>query len=503
MDKSIRLKNILLFFLFLLLSTATALAQCVIPVTEEQPFIEEFDGEVFECWSVESNGGNWNTVVGSTGAVIAFSYSNNGDEARLVSPFLDLSGASSATFSFAYAMMGLYTNDELIVSYRSSEADPWHDLGSYSINDYQNYYEESFELQDLSATYQISFLGRGLGGYMIFVDKVEVVAAGGCARPVNLQATEIRAFSAWLDWSETGNEERWALDFDGHTMDVGSKPYLMEGLDPWTTYTFRVKAQCSGGQESEWSNSISFTTLCDVITVTDDAPFYDDFEASEDFVCWQNEILIGTDNWVVDPGYTILNNTAFFIWLGGETLLISPPLDLTGVTHPTLTFKHKQLVGLNYGTVDELVVGYRTDESDNWHTLDYFNTATEGWEEVSIALPDPSATYQIVFDGIGNDAEGVYVDDVFVGNDNTAALTESAVVKASVSPNPTQGRAVVVANFMEGEVTVFDLFGKMITTVLVREGQAEIDLGGLAQGVYMARVKSDEGFSTTLRLVRE
>ena len=34
---------------------------------------------------------------------------------------------------------------------------------------------------------------------------------------------------------------------------------------------------------------------CDVIVVTDDEPYFDDFEASENFVCWQTEIVSGID----------------------------------------------------------------------------------------------------------------------------------------------------------------------------------------------------------------
>ena len=118
---------------------------------------------------------------------------------------------------------------------------------------------------------------------------------------------------------------------------------------------------------------------CD-FTVTDDEPYFDDFEASENFVCWQTEIVSGIDDWVIEPGYLILNNTAFFIWMGGEAMLISTPLDLTAVSYPTLTFNHKQMVGLSYGTGN--------------------------WETVTVALPNPSATYQIVFNGIGHDGEG-------------------------------------------------------------------------------------------------
>ena len=336
---------------------------------------------------------------------------------------------------------------------------------------------------------------------MIFVDNIEIAGEGGCARPVSLNVTEITAFSALLGWSVTGNEESWVIDLDGHLINADTQPFMIENLEPQTDHTFTVKAVCGGGAESEWATPATFTTLCDVIVVTDDEPYFDDFEASENFVCWQTEISSGIDNWVIDPGYLILNNTAFFIWLGGEAMLISAPLDLTAVSNPVLTFKHKQLQGLNYGTVDQLIVGYRTDENDSWHTLLNFTEATADWETVTVALPEPSATYQIVFDGIGHDAEGVYVDDVWVGNGTDDVIEQQAVV-AFVSPNPTMGNVAVSANVEDGEVVVFDMFGKEVAMAKVSEYHANLDLSDYASGVYMVRITGGSGM-TTVRIVKQ
>lgn len=480
--------GIKLFTLLLLLNFGifNAFSQCEFTVTDSQPFIEDFEGNTFECWTIETVGsGNWTTMAGGETTVAAFSFTNVGDEARLISPIIDLSGVNGATFSFSYAMMGFYDMDELVVSYRTSETDEWHTLGTYSTSDYQSYFEETFPVSDLSSTYQVSFLGRGLGGYMIFLDNIEIMGDGGCARPVSVQATEITAFSALLGWSTTGNEESWVIETNGNQRTIDVQPYLMEFLEPQTEYTFRVKANCVGGNESEWSVPITFKTLCDVIVVTDDEPYFDDFEGADDFICWQNEIVSGIDAWVVDPGYTILNNTAFFIWLGGEAMLISAPLDLTAVTHPTLSFRHKQKLGLNYGTVDQLVVGYRTSENDNWHTLMNFTEATADWEDVTLVLPDPSATYQITFEGIGHDAEGVYVDDVRVGNGTNVGLADE-----------------MEANIVDGDAEVFDLFGRKVADTKLRSGRIDLDMSSLAPGVYVARISSEKGV-TTMKIIKE
>ena len=61
-------------------------AQCVIPITNDQPYIEGFEDGGFDCWSVEENGGSWSAIAGTESTVAYFTYHNTGDEARLISP---------------------------------------------------------------------------------------------------------------------------------------------------------------------------------------------------------------------------------------------------------------------------------------------------------------------------------------------------------------------------------------------------------------------------------
>jgi len=483
-------------------SVATASAQCVIPILPGQSYSEGFDSGEMECWTVETTGNaTWAVMLGSGTNVVAFQNASAGEEARLISPTFDLTGSNSVTFSFAYAMMALYTPDELVVSYRTSPTESWHQLDSYSFSDWSNTYDASFTLDDLSSTFQVSFLGRSNGGYYIFVDDIDIVSAGGCARPLGLQAMEITAFSALLGWTSAGNEESWTIDLNGHETTVTTQPYLMEDLRPNTEYTFRVKANCGGGMESEWSYTLSFTTLCDVIVVTDDLPYFDDFEASEEFVCWQSQIISGEDDWVVDPGYLFPNNTAFFIWLGQEAMLVSAPLDITAVTSPMLTFKHKEPHG-NYGNADELSVWYATSLDDSWHLLGEYTDIYDTWDSVSFVLPEASVTYYIAFKGKSNDADGVYVDDVWVGNDAGVGVDELNMLSATVSPNPTSSSVIIEANTIDGEVVVYDLFGRQVMAATLHEGRSEIDLSDVAKGVYVARIASEAG-ATTIKLVKE
>ena len=220
-----RNKLFTLLALLLVFGITNAFAQTVIPIVNGQNYIEDFESGTLGDWTVEATGSaTWGVVNNAA----TFQNAEMGDDARLISPVFDMSGISSATLSFGYAMMALYPPyDELTVSYRTSESDTWHQIDSYSINDWNNFFDASYELPSISSTYQISFLGLSNGGYYIFVDNIEITPAMGCARPVNLEATNLSTDSALLHWSTTGNEESWIVDINGTQKPANVQPFLM------------------------------------------------------------------------------------------------------------------------------------------------------------------------------------------------------------------------------------------------------------------------------------
>lgn len=471
-------------------------------ITEEQSFHDDFTVNGLDCWTIESiHGGQWE-IMTATSTVAAFSNSSDstGAEARLISPVLDMSGISGAVLNFTYAMMGLYQNDELVVCYRSAPNDEWHTLNTYSLNDWQNSYDASLTIPVMSATTQVSFLGRSLGGYYIFLDEVTVSSTGSCLRPTELAVSNIHNNDVTVSWIANGNEEEWTLEVDGVERTINANPYIMTGLAPQSYYTIRIRANC-GETTSDWTNPISFTTACDAIVVTDDNPYTDDFEADPDaFICWIDELIAGTLGWSVDENYFNYNHSAFFIWLGEEGRLISPMFDLTAVTEPTLQFKRQQPQGQT--DVDELSVWYRTSITDEWHQLAAFPFPTDGYETVRYTLPSPSATYQISFRAKSNGAEGVYVDDVSVGAAAALAIGESSEVNASVFPNPTTDKVTIQGNTDNADLTVFDLFGKQLMETEMTGSRIELDLSGFAAGIYVVRLANESGI-TTLKVVKE
>ena len=78
-----------------------------------------------------------------------------------------------------------------------------------------------------------------------------------CRKPTDLAATDIFGRSAKLNWTENGEATEWIIDYNGTTLTVNENPYVLEGLDPETPYTVKVKPVCD---EEKWSDAITFTT---------------------------------------------------------------------------------------------------------------------------------------------------------------------------------------------------------------------------------------------------
>lgn len=103
-----------------------------------------------------------------------------------------------------------------------------------------------------------------------------------CPRPVDLQATltQGNATAATLSWTESGEATDWVLqyspnaDFTGAiAVNVNNTPSCsIINLTPETKYYARVKADCGSGDQSQWSNTITFRpTNCSVVTIGDDS----------------------------------------------------------------------------------------------------------------------------------------------------------------------------------------------------------------------------------------
>ena len=88
--------------------------------------------------------------------------------------------------------------------------------------------------------------------------------APACAKPKNLEVSEIGPKSAKLSWSPGAEEQSaWQIcvnNDETNPITANVNPFTLTGLTPETEYTVKVRANCGDDGYSEWSNAVTFTT---------------------------------------------------------------------------------------------------------------------------------------------------------------------------------------------------------------------------------------------------
>jgi hypothetical protein len=276
------------------------------------------------------------------------------------------------------------------------------------------------------------------------VDNVEI-AALTCTTPTNLTVTNVTTTSADIQWTAGGDEDEWELEYkplaDSIWIPVsvmGLPSYNLAALNVGTSYQVRVRAVCSTTDQSMWA-VVDFTTPCDAVITF---PYTEDFENGGLMPdCWSQEHVVGVANWEFRAGTPSSNgipsahsgsyNASFYQAShdGITTRLVTPIFDLSNVSNPYVSYWYAMKDWS--GDLDHLTVYYRTSPSGQWQQLVQYYTSVSVWTMDSLALPNPSATYQLAFTGLADWGYGIVLDDITIGE----AAGGPAVVDPTVATN--------------------------------------------------------------------
>ncbi|HPD65556.1 MAG TPA: PKD domain-containing protein [Bacteroidia bacterium] len=196
--------------------------------------------------------------------------------------------------------------------------------------------------------------------------------------------------------------------------------------------------------------------------------FFESFNGSSSLPTgWTQIQVTGSDVWTINNGgyydnganhpsaaYSGTRNAFLFSPTSPPSSntrkLVTPVLDLGGLTNVTLTFYEARL---KWGVdKDQLKIYYRTSATGSWSLLATYSTETTGWVQRTVSLPNPGTTYYVAFEGIAQYGYGICLDDIkitaTIGND--AALTDFFVENKKVVK-------AVVKNMGTNTLTSFDL----------------------------------------------
>ena len=257
-----------------------------------------------------------------------------------------------------------------------------------------------------------------------------------CPAPTGLTAEIVETDEIMFSVNGGGNAEGYQVEYgatgfahgQGTTIFEGaaSTPptiIVIDGLTASTTYDFYVRTICSEGDTSAWSPVTTENTLCDAVSSFPWSENFDAVSINTLPVCWTNTNDVGKTDWIVSSSlrgsisaHSASNVVQFYCQSSAnrhdESSLQMPTFDLTALNNPMLGFWYTNKEW--GGDQDEMTVYYRTSPTDTWTLLASYTDNVAAWTYDSLALPNPSATYQIKFVGITDYGYGINLDDIVI-----------------------------------------------------------------------------------------
>lgn len=244
-------------------------------------------------------------------------------------------------------------------------------------------------------------------------------------------------------------------------------------------------------------------------------PWTETFETSSPTASsWTKIYVSGTKEWtnVQTPyaGYTTGPYAGTYMaefditsFAANTTKYVSPVLDLSSATAPTLDFYYRNRDW--GGDQNVLKVYYRTSASTAWVLISTYNTSQSAWVTSGVLpLPSPSSTYQIALEGVANYGYSINVDDVRVTS-GTLSISEVTDKKDvfKVFPNPTSDYINITSKVSISEIILFDLNGKKIKTLNPENAEVNMSVRDLQSGVYVIQIKGEDDAVSSHKFIKK
>ncbi len=206
-------------------------------------------------------------------------------------------------------------------------------------------------------------------------------APASCPRPTELAKSNLTARTVDLAWTNGADETAWQIYISNapgseNIIDVTTNPYTLTDLTPETTYLVKVRANC-GSEQSNWSNTINFTTLvscpapanltCTAFTATTATLSWDAGDSEGE---WNLQYKAAADaDWTVENDVTspytitgLTEETNYVVQVQAVcdvddlSAWTSPVLVYTGYCQPAPTSRDgKGITGVSFGFGDDVV----------------------------------------------------------------------------------------------------------------------------------------------------
>ena len=446
-----------------------------ITVTEETPFIENFDAPTWYrsgnitssgsfapmCW-ININGKhssyNWNhssstsdSYNGSAGHL--YMYNSTYASADTISdwfitPIFDLAGNETLSF---FAKKSGSTDETLKIMYYSidengdmtsrDDTSSFALLQSITINS-TDYTAFDIPLTDLTGSYRLAFYVSAPGAY-IRIDDV-MLSVSNCSRPQVADITVVPTASsatvniadetntAWIVYYKKASDEEYTA------VPASTTELTLTNLTATTQYNLYVVGNC-GTSQSAPSSVINFRTRCFDEAISE-FPYSEGFENGLN--CWDvfssttYEWTIATTGTSPDctphGGSNMVKYQSYSANAGSTSTMISPAFSFS----QAMMMKFWMYRTTSYASDNDRVLVYinnlPTEENATLLTTLTLHSTSTGWKEQEVMLPaNTSEAQYIIFKAISDFGGNIYIDDITI--DNPPSCTKPDVASVTVS----------------------------------------------------------------------
>lgn len=264
-----------------------------------------------------------------------------------------------------------------------------------------------------------------------------------CPAPTGVTVSSITANSFIVNWNAGGEETNWTISYKPSTAStwtdvaVTTKPYTITGLAGSTTYSVRVKADCSSNDASQW---VSYTGTITTLEAPCPSPYSfsaDNISSHSADIQWMQESNTA-DSWKL--AYRKMGGS----W---DTIFVNN-------THHTFT---NLLPSATY-----MVRIYAVCSSTSTSTVPLIGTFTTTAEADTTGIRDHNYLAQNI----------------------------------SLYPNPMNDAIRIQSPVPVVKVEIFDILGQNIRSIIPTTNNIIITLNDKAPGLYLARITTKEGIIT-------
>ena len=457
-----------------------------ITVTEETPFIENFDtptwypsGSIISsetyapmCW-ININGKHsyfkWqqgsssNSYNGSAGCLEMYNSTYASADTIsdwFITPIFDLAGTETLSF---FAKKSGSADETLKIMYYNlagngdmtsgNDTSSFALLQSITINS-TDYTVFDIPLTDLVGSYRLAFYVSAPGS-SIRIDDV-TVSLSNCSRPQVADITVVPAASsatvsiadetntAWIVYYKQASDEEYT------SVPTTATELTLTDLTATTQYNLYVVGDC-GTSQSAPSSVINFRTRCFDETISE-FPYSEGFENGLD--CWDvsytstntntyqwNVVTTGTIPNCTPHGSNMAKYQSYNAGTGSTSTMISPAFSFS----QAMMMKFWMYRSTSYAANNDRVLVYinnlPTEENATLLTTLTLHSTTTGWDEQEVILPSGiSGTQYIIFKAISGHGGNIYIDDITV--DYLPSCTKPDAASVTVS-NITSGTASI------------------------------------------------------------